>query len=361
MFPEWSPSPAVPRRMGPFVPGLVCRSKDGGGVGKNVHRHVRSSSLSISILLAMCCFLYTNAFYVSTHQSSVVRTPAPLVRRRRRRLVCYSSSSASPLNIEKFTGPTIGDEQVVGGGDHVESLCSLELEELGLVLSVAPSTHVAAGSLGLYCRISDAVDETTLPALTLLAGYAKGTFQYEDHGDKTVGFSLTSRHAPVFYNRQLMTIEQALAAVATATAEVKLAGHNVFYDEDDKTIVVVPTSNHSNNNNEEQMPFARYFVPNPNDQDDDEIMNITNIGQYCNDRAFVTGIGPVEYERRCDTENCLRLVWRLEYDDDNKILQPSWPVSVLARDMTFDNRQPIELGTTYGWNYWNASIALDRL
>jgi hypothetical protein len=159
-----------------------------------------------------------------------------------------------------------------------------------------------------------------------------------------------------------MTIERALAAVATATVEVKLAGHNVYYDEDEKTIVVVPTSNHNNSsNNEEQMPFARYFVPNPNDQDDDELMNITNIGQYCNDRAFVTGIGPVEYASRCDTENCLRLVWRLEYDDDNKILQPSWPVSVLARDMTFDNRQPIELGTTYGWNYWNASIALDRL
>jgi hypothetical protein len=151
----------------------------------------------------MCSFLYTSAFYVSTHQSSVMRTPAPLSPSpfvRRRRLVYYSSS-ASPLNIEKFTGPTIGDdEQVVGGGDHVESLlCSLELEELGLVLSVAPSTHVAAGTqLGLYCRISADVDETTLPALTLLAGYAKGTFQYEDHGDKTVGFSLTSRHAPVF-------------------------------------------------------------------------------------------------------------------------------------------------------------------
>jgi hypothetical protein len=364
MFQKRSPR-AVPRRRGAFVPGLACRGKD-GGVG-NVNRHVRSS-LSISTLLAMCSFLYTNAFYVSNHQSSVVRTPAPPLTSPfvGRRLRVYYSSSASPSNIEKFTGPTMigDDEQVVGGGDHVESLlCSLELEELGLVLSVAPSTHVAAGSLGLYCRISADVDETTLPALTLLAGYAKGTFQYEDQGDKTVGFSLTSRHAPVFYNRQLMTIEQALAAVATATVEVQLAGHNVYYDEDDKTIVVVPTSNHSNNdNNTEQMPFARYFVPNPNDQhDDDELMNITNIGQYCNDRAFVTGIGPVEYASRCATENCLRLVWRLEYDDDSKVLQPSWPVSVLARDMTFDNRQPIELGTTYGWNYWNASIALDRL
>jgi hypothetical protein len=355
MFP-WSP-PVVPRRWGPFVPGL-CRFKDdGGGVGNS--RHVRSSSLSISIILAMCCFLYTDAFFVSTHQK-----PAPLVRGRR--LVYSSSSSSSPSNIEKFTGPTmIGEEPVVDGGDgdYAELLlCSLELEELGLVLSVAPSTYVAAGTLGLYCRISDDVDETTLPALTLLAGYAKGTFQYEDHGDKTVGFSLTSRNAPVFFNRQLMTIEQALAAVAGTTAteeEVKLAGHNVYYDEDEKTIVVVPTSNH-NNNNEEQTPFARYFVPNPND-DQDDMMNITNIGQYCNDRAFVTGIGSVEYMSRCATENCLRLVWRLEYDNDHKILQPSWPVSVLARDMKFTNRHPIELGTTYGWNYWNASIELDRL
>jgi hypothetical protein len=271
--------------------------------------------------LATCCLASTDAFYVPTHFSRpTIRLPA------------HSA-------IEEFSGPATGD-------DTNELLCSLELEELGLVLSVAKSA-VATGTLGLFCRISDAVDETTLPALTLLAGYAKGKFQCKDQGDKTVGFSIASMNAPVFFNRQLMTIEQALASVATETEEVRLAGHDVYYDEEEENIVVVPTN---------EPPFARYFVPN----DDDE-MNVTNFGQYCNDRAFVTGIGPVEYTSRCETENCVRLAWRLEYDEDAKMLKPSWPVSILSRDMKFCNREPIELGTTYGWNYWNATIELDRL
>ena len=289
------------------------------------------SSFSV---LTVCCLASTStdAFYVLPQSSRPTIRPPVL--------------SAS---IEEFSGPVIsGDDDTTTAA---ELLCSLELEELGLILSVAKST-VATGTLGLFCRISDTVDETTLPALTLLAGYAKGQFHYQDQGDKTVGFSIVSMDAPVFFQRQLMTIEQALAASSCMTAtesteEVKLAGHDVYYDEEEEKIVVVPTND---------PPFARYFVPN----DDDE-MNVTNFGQYCNDRAFVTGIGPVEYASRCETENCVRLAGRLEYDETAKMLKPSWPVSILSRDMMFCNREPIELGTTYGWNYWNATIELDRL
>jgi hypothetical protein len=259
-------------------------------------------------------------------------------------------------NIESFTGPTILN-------DDAEIRCSLELQELGLVLSVAESS--VAGALGLFVRISDDVDQATLPAMTLLAGYAKGTFYDKDQGDKTVGFSLFSMDAPVFFNRQLMTIQEAMACCCVATKttsssetleqqEVRVAGHDVYYDEEEDKIVILPTSSSG-----EPLPFCRYFVPNGDDE-----MNVTNFGQYCNDRAFQIGmdmVDPTEYMSRCETENCVRLAWRLEFDEKANMLKPSWPVSILSRDMRFCNREPIELGTTYGWSYWNATIELDRL
>ena len=238
-------------------------------------------------------------------------------------------------DIEDFTGPVSNEQAEI----------NLEMQELGLVISVAESV-VCVGTLGLFARISDNVEETTLPALSLLAGYAKGTFHLEDQGDKTVGFSLFAMDAPVFFNRQLMTIEQAMASVATETKEVRIAGHDVYYDEEEKKIVVGPT----------EEPFPRYFVPNYDDE-----MNVTNLGQYCNDRAFERGIDQAEYKSRCETNNCVRLAWRLEFDEQENMLKPSWPVSILSKDLRFSNREPIELGTTYGWNYWDATIELDRL
>jgi hypothetical protein len=211
---------------------------------------------------------------------------------------------SSNTEIEYFTGPTIlnGDAEI---------RCSLELQELGLVLSVTESSVAgAAGTLGLFVRISDDVDQATLPALTLLAGYAKGTFYEKDQGDKTVGFSLFSMDAPVFFNRQLMTIQEAMACCCTLEQqEVRVAGHDVYYDEEEDKIVILPTSSSSG----EPLPFCRYFVPN----DDDE-MNVTNFGQYCNDRAFQIGmdmVDPTAYLSRCETEKqtCSNPVGRSAY------------------------------------------------
>ena len=246
------------------------------------------------------------------------------------------------MKMEQFTGPSYNTEST-------STIGSIELEELGLVLSIAEST-VVTGTMGLFARISDHVDETTLPAMSLLAGYAKGTFQYQDEGDKTVGFLLSSMDMPVFLNRQLMTMEQAVASVIVTTGtteEVKIAGHELYYDEEQQTMVVLPTM---------EPPFARYFVPNNHDD-----IHVSNFGQYCNDRAFVRGMDQQEYHDRCATENCVRLAWRIEYDEQTNMLQPSWPVSILSRDMRFCNRELMELGTTYGWNYWDATIQLDRL
>ena len=278
-------------------------------------------------------------------------------------------SDAHNFSIETFSGPTFsyGDTSTTTFNDNNELLCSLELLELGLILSIAEST-IVPGSLGLFARISENVQEAIIPAMSLLVGYAKGTFAYNDIGDKTVGFAITSMDAPVFFNRQLMTMEQAFVAAAspalpvqgtsssttidtTKTTSTTIAGHDVYYNEEEKKIIIIPTNN--------EPSFARYFVPNNNNEEED--MNVTNFGQYCNDRAFLQGIKQDEYMKRCEIENCVRLVWRLEYDQQANMLKPSWPVSVLSRDMRFSNRDPMELGTTYGWNYWDATVELDRL
>jgi len=319
-------------------------------------------------LILPSLLLLSNKHAIAT--AAFLYNPKPFSRPSVRLPLSSLSSSSSNTGadddiIKSFTGPTILN-------DNAEIQCSLELQELGLVISVAESS-VATGTLGLFARISDDADETTLPAMTLLAGYAKGTFHDEDQGDKTVGFSIFSTDAPVFFNRQLMTIQEAMAACCTSDIAVRVAGHDVYYDEEDDKVVVWPTNNE---------PFARYFVPNSEDE-----MNVTNFGQYCNDRAFQIGMASssssssmdqddttdtsattettttdeYSYKSRCESENCVRLAWRLEFDQEANMLKPSWPVSILSRDLKFSNRELMELGTTYGWNYWNATIELDRL
>jgi hypothetical protein len=65
------------------------------------------------------------------------------------------------------------------------------------------------------------------------------------------------------------------------------------------------------------------------------------------------------YEARADANNCLQLVWRVEFDEEAQQLVPSWPVSTLSRDLTFTNTKPMEIGCTYGWAYWSAALLLD--
>ena len=52
----------------------------------------------------------------------------------------------------------------------------------------------------------------------------------------------------------------------------------------------------------------------------------------------------------------LVLVQRLERAaDDETLLVPTRPISTLARDVTFENAEPMEIGCEYGERYWNAA------
>lgn len=249
-----------------------------------------------------------------------------------------------------YSGPTFA-----GSPPH-PMVAVLGLAELGIDLAVGPSI-VSPGQLGLYCRCSEEVDFTSLPECTLLCGYAKpGTFLYADVGDKTVAFSLTSGSTAVFFESQLMDISDALqkAAVAYGNGACGLAGHELFMKGQDELTL------HSIDG------FARYFCPDLIDLEDqsNQAVNVQNFGQFCNDLAWNMSSPPTtlqEYMDRSSFDNCVQLVWRIEYDESCLSLVPSWPVSILSRGVSFCNKEYMELGTRYGWPYWQATVQLKDL
>ena len=67
------------------------------------------------------------------------------------------------------------------------------------------------------------------------------------------------------------------------------------------------------------------------------------------------------YNQQSDEKNVVQLVWRLEFDPTTNSLIPSWPVSVCSKDITFQNNNVyMELGTKYGWNYWQGTMFLNN-
>jgi hypothetical protein len=269
-----------------------------------------------------------------------------------------------------YEGPALSDPNKIIAG--------FVLDELGLDLAVAPS-EIAPGTYGLFAALGEGVESTTVPGMQLLSGYSReGTFQSQDSGDKTVGFSLAGPETAVFYERQLMSVLDALQLAAENQGEggaCGLAGHVLLQDENGEIGVFVDT---------DDTDFRRYFVPalmnqeseseqdgedtdeiEAEDSDDAKPMDITvaNLGQFCNDLAWSYDDPPEskeDYDKLSLEKNAVQLVWRLEFDAETNCLVPTWPVSVLADgDLQFKNHAFMELGTKYGWNYWQATVDME--
>jgi hypothetical protein len=262
-----------------------------------------------------------------------------------------SSSDESPTSAAVYSGPILPDpsEVVVG----------ISLGELGIDLFAAPST-VAPGQLGLFAILSEDAESATIPGMSLLCGYSReGTFAAKDEGDKTVGFALAGPSTAVFYERQLMSIMDALELAAEtkgANNSCGLAGHALVQNENQEVEIYL----------DEDSTFKRYYVPddlNQGKEEEEGALTVQNFGQFCNDLAWSFDNPPSNKEEYdADDANIVQLVWRLEFDEYTNSLIPSWPVSVLSRDVTFENADAfMELGTRYGWNYWQATVDLEAL
>jgi hypothetical protein len=272
------------------------------------------------------------------------------------------SSSHHALNeeddfIDVYKGPIFCPSYDFGLPHEMSAV--LELAELGIDIAVGPSM-IAPGQMGLYGRCSDGIDSVTLPECTLLCGYStSGLFRSSDVGDKTVGFSLTTGTTAVFFNRQLMEVQDALAIAATeyGSGSCGLAGHELSMSGEgsDEALTLFPIDS----------GFDRYFCPEDLYHDEGcASISVQNFGQYSNDLAWNQLDPPSileDYMKRSRKLNCIQLVWRLEYDADSQCLIPTWPVSVLSRDIKFENQQFMELGTRYGWNYWQATVQIEDI
>jgi hypothetical protein len=229
----------------------------------------------------------------------------------------------------------------------------LQLLELGIDVAVGTSV-VAPGQLGLFIRCSESVETATIPEGTLLCGYGKpGSFQKLDVGDKTVGFLLRSSRTAIFWNRKLMEVGEALlwAASELGNGTCGLAGHELSWGEETDELIIQPVEG-----------FDRYFCPDSIQNDED--ITIQNLGQFSNDLAWNFLSPPKShdsYEEEASLRNCIQLAWRLEFDVNSRCLIPSWPVSIFSRDVRFENDEFMEVGTRYGWGYWQATVNLEDL
>lgn len=85
-----------------------------------------------------------------------------------------------------------------------------------------------------------------------------------------------------------------------------------------------------------------------------------NLGIFANDFAFMgmkktpTEDKYTSYEQR----NILEIIWQFETDDAStevgkKQLVPTFPVLIAKNDFLLENYEPVEVGITYGFDYWS--------
>jgi len=284
-----------------------------------------------------------------------------LNRPRRRKLVTPRSIILfSHEDIEPYVGPARSFADMEGG---------IAIGELALNVFTGPS--LVADGRGLFLCISDdtndgdddddsseedsaggVVEEIIIPQGTPLCGYARGYFSDKHEGDKSVGFLFaedSSDETAVFYNKELMTLGDALRLVyhqrraegdGGSTKDL-LFGHLVDIDTQTGRIQL----------RHDREFYSRIFIPEIGDKDQ---FTATSLGIYANDLAYNPDSDETQYLQNSEKNNILELVWRLALDQKTGMLVPTWPVVITRTDVRLLNTVPMEVGLQYGYNYWDA-------
>jgi len=242
-----------------------------------------------------------------------------------------------------YEGPTAADGELQG------VVCSIELPDVGLVLEVADSLLGGGGGragLGLFVRTMEGVRDVRLSAGTAICGYAVGSLEAlpDSDGGKTVAFALRQPSTSVFFERELATVSSCVGPDCDADT---VAGHVLRRSKEGEVMSIELDSTWEG---------RRYFVPSSEQGE----LSIMNIGQFANDLAMPGAEPAAGYSSTSASQNVLVLVQRLERDPEvPTTLLPSRPITTLARDVTFSNRLPMELGCEYGARYWEAKDATE--
>jgi hypothetical protein len=215
------------------------------------------------------------------------------------------------------------------------TIASSEVSSFPLCVSIAESSF----GTGLFVSINGEGEAVTVPRGTLFCEY-KGCFQDDQDNDKSVSFGFRKSDQFVYFNKKLIPLYQAVLEAATASSNLKgaIEGHSMEVVNNIIEIELNPEYTKTS-----FIPFA--------DGGDGE--GGTNLACRCNDFAYVQGVTVSKelYDAKYPN-NCLMLIWKLE--SQNGRLVPINPVLVSKAEMTFDNREPMELGVSYSWDYWLA-------
>lgn len=236
----------------------------------------------------------------------------------------------------------------------------------GLALEVGPSTVHGAGE-GLFVRAVDG-DAVLQTAGSAFCGYARGrTVSETDLVNRGGGYAAEFRltdgldESQVWFRGRLATIGEVLTEVEaeyeTKTRDVRVLGHVVVRDDEGVVVGLDPPVRGE--------PSARFFVP---DDDQPSPLTVRTAGHKANDLAGGTrdgGDDPNEYDARSERANLLVLVPQVRAterpsggDDDDDETVVVWlessgpPIFTVARTVLIRNREPMEVGCAYGFQYW---------
>ena len=209
-----------------------------------------------------------------------------------------------------------------------------------LTLSLAESSF--GFGLGVYISVQRNIESVMLPKLSMVCEYGKGKFDMRVLGDKSIAYSFENVESLVYYESKVLPLKDLIRnCISTSSSpyrqSIKLLGHIINYD-DINNISVYKDKSHSKN----------VFIPSINDRNPYEYFGI-----YVNDFAYNLNETDNDEVYLANTnKNALTIIWKVEVDK-NGLITPINPVFVTKRDLVFANKEPMELGLDYGWDYWN--------
>ena len=226
------------------------------------------------------------------------------------------------------------------------------------VLSV-PGLQIAVGQstlgFGLGLFLTADAPEMFVPAGTLICKYADGQLTAKNIGDKTLYYTFSSPKQVVYVKNCAVTLEEALR-----NGMLKLFGHKVYREPqcDQMKIEIDPWHRQRH-----YVPSSILFStpssaslsgPSSVSLSSTRPSVISDYGCYINDFAFKGGVthNRETYDKYTG-DNLVDLVWKMSIDEHKNMLLPKYPVVVTNTDLLFDTYgKPVEIGTTYGWDYW---------
>eukprot|EP00466_Bigelowiella_natans_P020871 jgi/Bigna1/71808/fgenesh1_pg.17_\ len=232
-------------------------------------------------------------------------------------------------------------------GELQGKIAEADLVDIGVTIHIASS--IAGDGLGMFVSTIPGVMMAVLPSWSILCGYALGELSNRAVGDKAVAFSFNSPENVVLWEGKPHTLGQVLDKIKANSSddEISMLGHDVSISSEQGEIFVPQSSSSS------VLPpndDARGEGEDNDNNDVDEDISWQTLGQYCNDLALPADT-KAEYMEGAK-RNSLNLLYNVKLIDGQ--LTPVQLVCVTTRDLRVENTDPIEIGCTYGWGYWQA-------